>query len=108
MEELNLDNMQNDSGISNKELVKAGDEEIENNEHSAAAYLFNERDNISTFNDLESSAVDQHVDGVAGASTKTNQNFMDNHGEVEHLKEQEMEEVVELTEFGVPIRILQV
>jgi hypothetical protein len=116
MDELNLDNMQEDSGLSNKTSQSSSSEHAQvhvpvsvsdNGDDKVAikqdelvystTTIDNQSLNVQDYNYIDDSV----KTGNHKINTEENENLPDNEEEL-------MEEVIEFTEFGVPIRIKQV
>jgi hypothetical protein len=116
MDELNLDNMQEDSGLSNKTRQSSSSEHAHVQVHVpvsdncdnkvsikqdelvySTTTIDNQSLNVQDYNYIDASV----KTGNHKINTEENENLPDNEEEL-------MEEVIEFTEFGVPIRIKQV
>jgi hypothetical protein len=108
MDELNLDNMQGDSGITSKN-IEVADEVVHSNTHlddkEGNTTSLNQQHLDVTLKDpqrLDTDSINQEN------ALDSNSNCVNTPAKVKLKPAVEMEEVIEFTEFGVPIRIMQV
>lgn len=114
MEELNLDNLQEDSGITNKENCTEDKEEVYTHSNYEDKEGTEDIPNSLSEQDLDSTDIHSEIlpQDASPLNSNTTPRTASHHtpaaGAVKKKPVIEMEAVTEFTEFGVPITIMQV